>query len=323
MSTYNKTEIIKISLWIFFIAISQIVFSQQLPQFTHYLYNTTAINPAYAGSKEALSIISLNRSQWVGVDNAPETYTFSSHVPLRDNEMGIGMSFIQDQIGVETFSEIYADYAYTIQTSRQNRLSFGIKVGFASYNLDPLFLNDPSVATDPYFANFSKLWTPNVGIGIYYRSQNKWFVGISSPKLFSSYLRESFQQRNINDFTPERAGYYLIGGAIVELNRSIKFRPSILTKTTNGSQLSFDLTSTFFFNEDAFSIGASYRFSDASDGFGFFGDVKALPFLRIGYSYDPPFFNNISALSSGTHELILSFELFKEFFRSCGCKLYF
>ena len=40
--------------------------AQQDPQYTHYMYNTTVINPAYAGSRGSMSIFGLHRSHWVG-----------------------------------------------------------------------------------------------------------------------------------------------------------------------------------------------------------------------------------------------------------------
>jgi type IX secretion system PorP/SprF family membrane protein len=97
--------------------------AQQLPQFTQYMYNTISINPAYAGSRETLSIVGLHRSQWVGLDGAPETQTLSIHSPLRNEKIGLGFSFINDQLGYENFSYLYADFSYTIQNRREYQTS--------------------------------------------------------------------------------------------------------------------------------------------------------------------------------------------------------
>ena len=87
-----------ISIAILFLSVST-AFAQQLPQFTQYMFNTISINPAYAGSRETLSVVGLHRSQWVGLDGGPETQTLSVHAPLRNENMGLGVSFINDKFG--------------------------------------------------------------------------------------------------------------------------------------------------------------------------------------------------------------------------------
>jgi type IX secretion system PorP/SprF family membrane protein len=101
--------------------------SQQLPQFTQYMYNTISINPAYAGSRETLSLVGLHRSQWIGLDGGPTTQTFSIHSPMRNEKVGLGLSFIHDELGFENFSYIYADFSYTIQTGEKNKVGFWFK----------------------------------------------------------------------------------------------------------------------------------------------------------------------------------------------------
>ena len=111
--------------------------AQQLPQFTQYMYNTISINPAYAGSRETLSVVGLHRSQWVGLEGGPTTQTLSIHTPLRNEKIGLGLSIINDELGYENLSYIYGDFSYTIQTSEKAKLAFGLKAGFTSYSLDP------------------------------------------------------------------------------------------------------------------------------------------------------------------------------------------
>ena len=72
--------------------------AQQLPQFTQYMYNTISINPAYAGSRETLSVVGLHRSQWVGLEGGPTTQTLSIHTPLRNEKIGLGLSIINDEL---------------------------------------------------------------------------------------------------------------------------------------------------------------------------------------------------------------------------------
>ena len=74
-------------------------FAQQDSQFTHYMYNTININPAYAGSRGVTSIFGLHRTQWVGLDGAPSTNAFSINTPIQNSRLGLGVSFVNDKIG--------------------------------------------------------------------------------------------------------------------------------------------------------------------------------------------------------------------------------
>ena len=92
-------------------------FAQQDAQFTQYMYNTINVNPAYAGSRGALSMFALHRTQWVGLDGAPVTNTVSINTPINLSNLGLGVSLINDKIGPTTENAISADLSYTIQTS--------------------------------------------------------------------------------------------------------------------------------------------------------------------------------------------------------------
>ncbi|MCK4699069.1 MAG: type IX secretion system membrane protein PorP/SprF, partial [Bacteroidales bacterium] len=73
---------------------------QLQPLSNQYIFNGLAINPAYSGSREALSMTMLYRNQWVGLEGAPKTMSFSLHAPLRKEKIGLGLLIINDKIGV-------------------------------------------------------------------------------------------------------------------------------------------------------------------------------------------------------------------------------
>lgn len=282
-------------------------FSQQLPQFTQYMFNTISINPAYAGSRETLSIVGLHRSQWVGLEGGPETQTLSAHAPMRNENMGLGISFINDKLGYENFAYLYADYSYTIKTSEKTKLAFGIKGGFTQYTLDEVLLNDPSVVNDPFFNDVSNRWSPNVGAGLYLHSQ-MWYVGLSAPRLLNTDYNKG-RNGTLDYVALERTSYYLTGGYVFNLSETTKLKPSVLLKATNGAPLSFDVSANFLFN-DTFWIGGGYRVNQNAAAIGGIADFQVSKQLRIGYAYEYPI-SDLRPYTSGTHEVLLMFEVFK------------
>lgn len=273
--------------------------AQQTPQFTQYMYNTIAVNPGYTGSREALSIIALHRSQWVGMKGAPTTQTVSIHSPLRNDRFGVGFSFINDKLGYERNNYLYGDFSYTVNLGIETKLAFGIKAGLSYYSIDEALYNDPQVNSDPYFNNRFNIWKPNVGAGIYLH-QPKWYVGFSSPRLIENDYNKDGAYKAI-----EQSHYYGIAGYVFDLtnNGSIKMRPTGLVKLTKGAPASIDGTLSFLFNEK-FWIGGAYR---VDDSVGALADFQISKQLRIGYAYDYPI-SKIRPYNSGSHEIFLLFD---------------
>jgi len=281
----------KITLFIV-VVFSAPIMAQQLPQFTQYMFNTISVNPAYAGSRESMNMTALHRNQWAGLDGNPTTSTFSFHTPLKNERVGVGLSYITDQLGFENTNYVYGDFSYTVPVSQVARLSFGLKAGFTNYELQN---PDPN---DPFFnANFNS-WKPNFGAGVYL-SSDRWYVGVSSPRILNTDL-------NDGEFEAlERNSYYAIGGLVLDISADVKFRPAVITKFTNGAPATYDITSSFLLYEKVW-FGASYRFNDASN-FGAFMDYQIANNFRIGYAYDLPT-STIRPYTGGTHEAILIFE---------------
>lgn len=273
--------------------------AQQTPQFTQYMFNTISVNPGYAGSREALTIVGLHRSQWVGMDGGPTTQTFSVHSPLRNEKVGVGFSFINDKLGYENFSYLYADFSYTINLSQKTKMAFGVKGGFSYYRIDEELFNDEEVYNDPYFQEKLNRWTPNIGAGIYVH-QPRWYIGVSSPKLIENDYNELG-----NYVSFEQIHFYTIAGYVFDLNDSgsIKMRPTGLVKLTKGSPASYDATLSFLFN-DKLWVGGSYRFEDSAGALVSFQLSKQ---LTIGYAYDYPI-SDLKPYTSGSHEIMLMFD---------------
>lgn len=294
-------KLVKFNIIAFILFSSWMGVAQQLPQFTQYMYNTISINPAYAGSRETLSVVGLHRSQWVGLEGGPQTQTLSIHTPMRNERVGLGFSFINDKLGYQNFSYLYGDFSYTIPTGEKSKLAFGVKAGFTSYSLDADF--QLSQSNDPVIFGFEDRWKPNIGTGVYWHSQ-KWYLGLSAPRILNTDYTgdEAFQSL-------ERISYYITGGYVFELSENTKFKPAALLKATNGAPLSFDLTANFLFFEK-FWAGASYRINERASALGAIADFQISKQLRLGYAYEYPL-SDLRAYTSGTHEILLMFEIFK------------
>jgi type IX secretion system PorP/SprF family membrane protein len=198
-------------------------YAQQDAQFTQYMYNTINVNPAYAGSRGAMSIFALHRTQWVGLDGAPTTNAVSINTPLNSSRLGLGVSVINDKIGPTQENTISADLSYTVPASETFKLSFVIKATANLFDLDVSRLS-PKQAGDLSLQNFNK-FTPNIGAGIYLHS-DKAYIGLSIPNFIET---NRYDDNDVKIFK-EKKSYYLIAGYVFDLNPTIKFKPALLPK---------------------------------------------------------------------------------------------
>jgi type IX secretion system PorP/SprF family membrane protein len=290
------------------------LYAQQDAQYTQYMYNTMSVNPAYAGSRGQLSIASLYRSQWVGLDGAPESFTLNLHSPIRESRIGYGVSVVHDNIGNGVVQETYLDgvVSYTLDVSAFGKLSFGLKVGGNFLNLDfsslRNFDNEP-IPQD----NIENRFSPNFGLGLYYHT-DKFYAGISAPNMLKTeHFDNSAQDSNDVQFlSTERINFYFITGYVFDLNGNTKFKPALLTKAVGGAPLQIDLSASFLFNEK-FSLGAAYRFDAAISALiGFQISEK----FMLGLAYDRETTElGGTQFNDGSFEVFLRFELVKSFRR--------
>lgn len=274
--------------------------AQQDAQFTQYMYNTINVNPAYAGSRGAMSIFGLHRTQWVGLDGAPVTNALSLNTPLNESNLGIGISFINDRIGPTVENTISADVSYTVQTSENFKLSFGVKATGNFFNVDPNKLSlDRTAGADKSLIYYNK-FSPNIGAGIYLHS-DKSYIGISVPNFIET---NRYDDNEVAIFK-DKINYYLIAGHVFDLNSDIKFKPALLTKVVEGAPLQVDVSANFMFYEK-FVVGAAYRWDAAVSALAGFQVTDG---LYIGYGYDKET-TNLRNYNSGSHEIFLRFELF-------------
>lgn len=272
-------------------------YGQQDSQFTQYMYNTININPAYAGSRGAMSFFALHRTQWVGLDGAPTTNAASMNTPINNSNLGLGISFINDEIGPTTENTISADVSYTIPTSERFKLSFGLKATGNIFNLNVSKLN-PVDQGDPQFQNLRNVFTPNIGAGIYYHS-DKAYLGFSIP----NFIQTNRYDDNEVAIFKEKINYFLIGGYVFDLSDDIKFKPAFLSKIVEGSPLQVDVSANFMFINKVV-VGMAYRWSAAWSGMVGFQISDG---MYVGYGYDLET-TNLANYNSGSHEIFLRYE---------------
>lgn len=276
------------------------VLAQQDPQYTQYMYNTNIINPAYAGSRESLSVFGLYRTQWVGLDGAPKTANVSVSTPLGLTGLGLGVNFTNDQLGAMTENNISLDLSYTVNLNPDYKLAFGLKgtANLLDIDYNKLNIHNPS---DPVSQeNIKNKFKPNVGAGVYMYS-DKAYVGMSVPNFITK------QRYDDNDFSTksQKASFYLMGGYVFDLSRNLLFKPAALIKTVSGAPLQVDITANFLLY-DKLTLGTSYRWDSSLSGLvGFQVNEN----LFIGYTYDSDT-SRLNNYNSGSHEIFLRFELF-------------
>jgi type IX secretion system PorP/SprF family membrane protein len=277
-------------------------YAQQDAQFTQYMYNTININPAYAGSRGFMSLFALHRTQWIGLDGAPVTNSFSINTPIGNSKIGVGISFLNDRIGPTNENKISADVSYSIRTSESFRLSFGLKVTANVFNLDVSRLN-PVSQNDPQFQNLNNSFTPNFGAGLYLHSE-KTYIGISVPNFIES---DKYDSNSVAMFK-EKMNYYLIAGHVIDIGENLKFKPTLLTKIVEGAPLQVDVSGNFLIN-NKFVLGGAYRWSAAFSAMAGFQISEG---IFVGYGYDKET-TNLANYNSGSHEIFLRFELSKTY----------
>jgi len=275
-------------------------FAQQDPMYTQYMENLQTLNPAYAGSKEMLSMMVAARNQWVSLPGAPDTRSISLHTPIKATQMGLGFSLLRDKIGPVTQTGLYVDYSYRLYFSNQQTLALGLKGGlnFFDANLANLATNDPN---DPVFAyDINRRFLPNLGVGAFFYT-NQYYLGLSVPKLIENTINDNGV--STQSISKEQIHLFFMAGYVFDVNRIVKFKPSILAKYVHNAPVSLDLNGTFLFYERLW-LGGMFRMGDS---FGGLVQMQVTDQIKIGYSYDLPI-SKLGAYNNGTHEIMISFD---------------
>jgi type IX secretion system PorP/SprF family membrane protein len=273
--------------------------AQQDPHYTQYMYNMSVFNPAYAGSKEAVSTGLLYRRQWIELEDAPATATLFAHAPVGKN-VGLGISFINDRIGPVQENNIYADFSYTLRLSESHKLAFGLKGGFTLHNvaLNSRIASTLPDPTDGAFGQDTNNGYFNLGSGLFFYT-DKYYLGASVP----NFLKGKHLDYNGRSYGNEESHYFFTGGYVFDLNENFKFKPFFMVKSSFKAPASFDVSANFLMY-DKFEAGLTYR---KEDSFGLMLNYGITKDLRIGYAYDH-IVSDIKVTTPSSHEVILLYD---------------
>ena len=278
--------------------------AQQDAMYTQYFANQLVINPAYAGSRDALSVLGLYRNQWVGFDGAPVSQTLTAHTPILGGRSNVGLSFIHDKIGISENLFLNASYAFRVDFGAW-RLSMGLQGQISRRqmnwaNSNPLDQGDPDI---PF--SRTNLFLPNVGAGLYIDSKS-FYLGLAVPHILENEL-DFARNNNIQDLAQFRRHFFAMGGLVFDLSRDLKLRPGALVKFVNNAPTELDLNLGLFI-KDKLLLGGTFRTGDSYDVFAQFWFTEN---LRLGYAYDFTF-TQLSPYNTGSHEILLGIDLKKK-----------
>ncbi|UKN01140.1 type IX secretion system membrane protein PorP/SprF [Paracrocinitomix mangrovi] len=270
---------------------------QLTPIISQYMFNDVALNPANTGNQESLSLFADFRAQWVGINGAPMTQSFTAHSPLRNTNSAVGIQFFADQIGVDRNTGIYGSYAYRIPMAKM-KLSFGITggVSLVKSNYSNLAVNDNS---DNLLVDTPLGILPDCSFGVSLTGK-KYFASLSIP----FFLSHRFDGNKIivdHDFN--NYNVMLGGGYEFEFGRKkYKLRPSLLLKYNIGNRPQVDINLMAQLH-DLFEFGVSFRTEDSVIGLFKFNATKQ---FAIMYSFGMPI-TKIGSNQFGSHEIGLRY----------------
>lgn len=284
---------------------SERALAQSEPMFSQYTFNEIFINPAYAGSHEALSFSSVYRKQWVNIEGAPTTKTFTAHSHLFNSKVGLGITAYQDQIGVASQTGFFGNYAFRIRTGK-GTLSLGLLGGYSGYQERLSEVKTTDNGDRKFSANTPMVFAPNFGFGTYYYTK-KFYFGISVPRMMTNKLiisQTGEVERVDGSLNVEDLHYFIATGLIVDINPLVKLRPSMMIKTVANAPVEYDVNLSAFLYT-ALWIGGGYR---SGDSWNLLTAIQVNNQLRIGYSYDYTI-TKLKEFSGGSHEFSMNYVL--------------
>lgn len=284
-----------------FILFSIQVHGQQRPIFSQYMFNMLALNPAYAGNQQQLSVTALVRNQWVNFDGAPKTQTLTSHSNFRNKNIGLGMMLYHETIGVHRDFGGYLSYAYQIKFKNGHMLAMGLQGGMNQLISDYTVLKSRTFGGGDPSLQYYKNLNPNFGTGLFYSTKTA-YAGFSIPYLVKNKVMQESDGQAVE--STERRYYFLTAGKVFDISSNLKIKPSGLLRLQERAPVGFDASVNFFI-DDVLNVGLSYRNHDAITTM-FQLDLNEN--FSFGYAYDLTL-SGLRDYTRGSHELMINYRI--------------
>lgn len=276
-----------------------LLFAQQDPQYSQYMFNQLALNPAYAGSRDVLATSLLYRNQWTGIKGAPTTASLSVQAPLRKKKIGVGAEIFSDKLGPKNVSALLLSYAYRIRLGK-GKLSFGLRMGMYNYVFDwnKMDYKDQSDMYNQIGKRDSK-FTGTGDFGAYYNSRTfYWGLGVThlnKGKITDVSTGDSTARQAVHFFMPIGKSFE-VGNTVIN--------PTLLFKGAKNSPGGVDLGLNILLKERLW-LGLSYR-----GGYGvvFLTQYYINDKMKAGYSFDYGT-NKIGRAGKGSHEIMIGYDI--------------
>ncbi len=271
--------------------------AQQDYQFTHYMFDNLSFNPGYAGITKSICGTALFRQQWAGFTGRPQTGLVNVHAPVQFLRGGIGLTYVNDQLGFEKNNIARLSYSYHLGLGAGD-LGIGVSAGIIQKSINADWItpdgtpweNDASIASN----NGSDL-VPDINFGVFYRT-NQLYMGISATHL-GQFDMDQLNLQNVHH-------YWITAGYKYQINPDWVLRPSILAKT-DAKSTQIDLNVNVLFRDMVWA-GVSYRLSDAIAPMLGYQTKVGDGLLRIGYAYDVTT-SQLKGYSNGSHDIMLNY----------------
>ncbi len=296
MKLFNMRNTITGWLMIGISALSLNVFAQQDPQYSMHLLNGMSVHPGYAGSLGGISANVLYRNQWSGMDGAPKTISANAQMRYFKDQLGTGIQFFNDKIGLFNRASVSVAQAYHLRLDPLT-VSFGLQTSYQQFSgnladANPVDIGDPS-----FLGNVSKSIF-NFGAGVYAYSDKFWF-GASMP-----YFLKSKWSDGVGTIDPFLANHWFVsGGGVLDLS-IFQIKPSMMIKKSSAAPVAFETgCSVYAFSK--FGLGVNYRIKDALM---FIGEFQINDNFRLAYGYEQTT-SGLRTFNNGTHEILLRYNL--------------
>jgi len=298
--------------WIMMCCFAGLGNAQQEALHTQFMYNKTGVNPAAAGSTDSPCLTAIYRSQWIGLEGAPEVQLLNLQAPVLNKRIGLGLNINRQVATIFERMTITGIYSYRVRLG-EGMLALGLQASLRSFRAD---YNDPRLQSTQLLSGDGGLpagdqqkLLPNFGTGFFY-SQKDFFVGISIPRL----VRNSIDFNDISGvLSREVLHIYLMGGKSFKLNNYLELIPQVQFRLAEHSPVDVDLNVSLTLVE-SYTLGVSFRHAYHRSDFAFF-EAESLdfllsayvsPFLMFGLSYDATL-NELKQYGNGSLEGVVRY----------------